>query len=173
MSDPSNALEIEQYAPLHVVAVDSPVGTLWVESDGTCITRLSFDALPARPAPVPGLLDEARHQLAAYFAQHLKKFDLPVQRTGPPFQNLVWGMLEGIPVGSSTTYQSLADRIGNKAIARMVGNACAHNPTPIIVPCHRVLSSNGSLTGYIGGLWRKRWLLQHEGVFARDLFEKA
>jgi len=165
--------EPELFAPLHVAVVESPVGKLWVESDGALITCLSFDALHVRQAKVPPVLDEAHRQLDAYFVQRLRKFDLPVQRVGTRFQKLVWEMLESIPYGSATTYQALADRIGGKAIARTVGNACAHNPIPIIVPCHRVLSSEGLLTGFIGGIWRKKWLLEHEGVLAKELFSEV
>lgn len=164
--------EIELFAPLHVAVVESPIGKLWVESDGEVITKLSFDALHVRQAKLPAVLDKAQAQLNAYFEQRLKKFDLPVQRLGTRFQKLVWETLDGIPHGSATTYQALADRIGGKAIARTVGNACANNPVPIIVPCHRVLSTDGLLTGYVGGIWRKKWLLEHEGILAKELFDQ-
>lgn len=162
--------EPELFAPLHVAVVESPIGKLWVESDGAVITRLSFDALHVRQARHPSVLTEAQRQLEAYFGGQRQHFHLPVQRLGTRFQQLVRGMLEAIPYGQSTTYQALADRIGGKAIARTVGNACGSNPIPIIVPCHRVLSSGGLLTGYIGGIWRKKWLLEHEGVLTPDLF---
>lgn len=163
-------LEPELFAPLHVVVVESPIGKLWVESDGQLITRLSFEALHVRQAKLPTVLEEARAQLDAYFEKRANRFQLPVQRVGTRFQQLVWEMLDGISFGNASTYQGLADRIGGKAIARTVGNACASNPIPIIVPCHRVLSSEGLLTGYIGGIWRKKWLLEHEGVLAPELF---
>jgi methylated-DNA-[protein]-cysteine S-methyltransferase len=165
--------EPELFAPLHVVVVESPVGKLWVESDSELITRLSFEALHVRQAKLPPVLDLAHRQLDAYFERRLRKFELPVQRLGSRFQQLVWAMLEDIPYGSASTYQALADRIGGKAIARTVGNACGSNPIPIIVPCHRVLSSEGLLTGYIGGIWRKKWLLEHEGVLSKELFDEA
>lgn len=162
--------EPELFAPLHVAVVESPIGKLWVESDGLVITRLSFEALHLRQAKHPAVLTEAQFQLEAYFRGDRRQFELPVQRLGTRFQQLVWGMLEKIPFGQATTYQALADRIGGKAIARTVGNACGRNPVPIIVPCHRVLSSDGLLTGYVGGIWRKKWLLEQEGVLPRDLF---
>lgn len=165
--------EPELFAPLHVAVAESPIGKLWVESDGLVITRLSFDALHVRQARHPTVLTEAQHQLEAYFLGRKHRFELPVQRLGTRFQQLVWGMLEAIPFGQATTYQALADRIGGKAIARTVGNACGRNPIPIIVPCHRVLSADGLLTGYIGGIWRKKWLLEHEGVLAPDLFSEG
>lgn len=163
----------ELFAPLHVVVVESPIGKLWVESDGELITRLSFDTLHVRHARPPKVLEDARKQLDAYFERRRRKFDLPVQRLGTRYQKMVLEMLDAIPYGTATTYQALAERIGGKAIARTVGNACARNPIPIIVPCHRVISVDGLLTGYVGGLWRKRWLLEHEGVLAKELFDRA
>jgi methylated-DNA-[protein]-cysteine S-methyltransferase len=162
--------EPELFAPLHVAVVDGPIGKIWIESDGALVTRLSFDALHVRQAKPPKVLVDAQKQMEAYFERRLRKFELPVQRLGTRFQKMVWAMLDGIPHGSTTSYRQLADRIGGKAIARTVGNACGSNPIPIIVPCHRVLSSGGLLTGYVGGLWRKKWLLEHEGVLAKELF---
>ncbi|MBL7952299.1 MAG: methylated-DNA--[protein]-cysteine S-methyltransferase [Flavobacteriales bacterium] len=166
-------LEPELFAPLHVAVVDSPIGKLWVESDGALITRLSFDALHVRQAKLPAMLEDAQKQLDAYFERRRRTFELPVQRLGTRFQKMVLEMLDGIPYGTATSYQALADRIGGKAIARTVGNACGRNPIPIIVPCHRVISTDGLLTGYVGGIWRKKWLLEHEGVLAKELFDEA
>lgn len=165
--------EPELFAPLHVVVVNSPIGKLWVESDGELITRLSFEALHVRQARLPAVLDEARKQLDDYFARRRPGFSLPVQLAGTRFQRTVWDLLNAIPVGTASTYQALANRIGCKAIARTVGNACAHNPVPLIIPCHRVVASNGLLTGYVGGIWRKKWLLEHEGALPSDLFQGA
>lgn len=164
------AKEPELFAPPHVLVVESPIGKLWVESDGALITRLSFEALHVRQAKVPKVLTDAGKQLDAYFARKRKHFDLPLQRQGTRFQKLVWDVLDDIHFGDARTYQQVADGIGGKAIARTVGNACGSNPIPIIVPCHRVIASDGLLTGYVGGLWRKKWLLQHEGVLAQELF---
>lgn len=161
----------ELFAPLYVVVVESPIGKLWVESDGVLITRLSFDALHVRQVKPPTVLEEARYQLDAYFDRRLQRFDLPVQRLGTRFQQLVWRMLEDFSFGSSTSYQALADQIGGKAIARTVGNACGSNPIPIIIPCHRVVSAEGLLSGYVGGIWRKKWLLEHEGLLPDELVE--
>jgi methylated-DNA-[protein]-cysteine S-methyltransferase len=161
--------EPELFAPYHVVTVDSPLGKLWVESDGALITRLSFEALHVRQAKVPAVLNDAARQLYAYFRRKRKHFDLPLQRNGTRFQKLVWDVLDDIRFGQVRTYQQVADGIGGKAIARTVGNACGSNPIPIIVPCHRVIASDGLLTGYVGGLWRKKWLLEHEGVLAPEL----
>ena len=159
------------FAHYHVAVVPSPIGRIWVESDGELITRLSYEPLPVRQARPPKVLTEARKQLAAYFKRRRKQFDLPVQSTmGTRFQRMTWDAIGDIRFGDTRSYQQVADRIGGKAIARTVGNACAGNPVPIIVPCHRVIAANGLLTGYVGGLWRKRWLLEHEGVLAKELF---
>ena len=108
-----------------------------------------------------------------YFSRRRKKFDLPLQQLGTRFQKLVWQAIDDTRWGDTRTYQEIALRIGGRAMARTVGNACASNPLPIIIPCHRVIASDGLLTGYVGGIWRKQWLLVHEGVLSKDLFESA
>lgn len=173
MAATKRSSEPELFAPAHVIVVEGPIGKLWVESDGVLITRLSFDALHVRQARPPKVLVEAGKQLDAYFRRKRKHFELPLQRKGTRFQKLVWNALDDIRFGDARTYGAIADRIGGRAVARTVGNACGSNPIPIIVPCHRVIASDGLLTGYVGGLWRKRWLLEHEGVLAKDLFEGA
>lgn len=160
----------ELFSPPYVITVDGPIGKLWVASDGALITALSFEALQGRQTKQPKVLLEAEKQLNAYFKGKLKKFELPVQRLGTRFQKLVWTALEDIPYGKAASYKTLGAHIGGRAVGRTVGNACARNPVPIIVPCHRVIGSNGLLTGYVGGLWRKRWLLQHEGALPKELF---
>ena len=109
------------------------------------------------------LLDEARRQLTAYFAGRLRAFDLPLAPNGTDFQRRVWVELTKIPFGTTVSYGELARRLSNAAAVRAVGAANGRNPIPIIVPCHRVIGSNGSLTGFGGGLPRKQWLLRHEG----------
>lgn len=160
----------ELFAPLHVAVVDGPIGKVWIESDGAFITRVSFEPLHVRQARTPKMLIDAQRQMDAYFKRKRKHFDVPLQHRGSRFQKLVWDSIEGIRFGDTRTYQEIADRIGGRAMARTVGNACGSNPTPIIIPCHRVLGSSGLLTGYIGGIWRKRWLLEHEGVLTKELF---
>lgn len=160
----------ELFLHFHVLVVESPMGKVWVESDGELITRVSFEPLKLRQAKPPKVLVEAGKQLQAYFKRRRKHFDLPLQRTGTRFQKLVWAAIDDIRYGDTRSYQEIADRIGGKAIARTVGNACGSNHLPLIVPCHRVVASDGLLTGYVGGIWRKRWLLEHEGVLARELF---
>src|SRR5690625_884241 len=104
----------------------------------------------------------AREQLAAYFDNRLQVFNLPLKPAGTEFQRRVWEALRDIPYGQTESYGALARRIGRPRAARAVGMANGRNPISIIIPCHRVMGADGSLTGYGGGIDRKRWLLEHE-----------
>src|SRR5690606_40805710 len=108
------------------------------------------------------ILDLTRRELDAYFAGRLRAFSVPVAPRGTPFQQRVWAALREIPYGSTTTYGAIAAKLGAQAAVRAVGAANGANPIPIIVPCHRVIGANGSLTGFGGGLERKRFLLDLE-----------
>jgi len=151
--------------------VDSPVGTLTLLGNGAAITGLRMQK-QKYAAPLPdnckrddALFHAAREQLEAYFAGDLKVFELQLAPVGTPFQQIVWTALLDIPFGVTESYGALAKRIGHDGAARAVGLANGHNPVGIIVPCHRVIGSDGSLTGYGGGIERKEWLLKHEGSF--------
>lgn len=144
--------------------VDSPVGPLLLTSDGTALTRLLFDAAPDpawSTAPCP-VLERAVAQLAEYFRGERTDFDLPLDPAGTPFQLTVWRALRAIPYAETINYGQLATRVGNVRASRAVGLANGRNPISIVVPCHRVIGANGSLTGYGGGLDRKRTLLELE-----------
>jgi len=110
------------------------------------------------------ILQLARRQLDEYFARTRTSFDLPLDAEGTAFERRVWDLLRAIPYGTTTSYGELARRLGEPKDARAVGAANGKNPIPIIVPCHRVIGANGDLTGFGGGLERKRWLLEHEGA---------
>jgi methylated-DNA-[protein]-cysteine S-methyltransferase len=128
------------------------------------------DGFNLEPKRNPGGLTEA---IRSYFAGELRSIDqLPVETTGTDFQREVWRALREIPCGETTSYGKLAERIGRPAAVRAVGLANGSNPVGVVVPCHRVIGADGSLTGYGGGLERKRWLLKHEGAWAggRGLF---
>ena len=144
--------------------VDSPVGPLVLTSDGTSLTRLLFDA-PVDPAwstdPCP-VRERAVEQLDEYFAGERTDFDLPLDPAGTPFQQATWLALREIPYARTINYGQLALRVGNPKASRAVGLANGRNPISIVVPCHRVIGANGSLTGYGGGLDRKRLLLDLE-----------
>lgn len=106
--------------------------------------------------------NEAAKQLREYFAGKRKDFSLPLELKGTDFQKKVWRALQKIPYGKTVTYSDIAKSIGKPKAVRAVGQAINRNPISIIIPCHRVIGKDGSLTGYAGGLWRKEWLLKHE-----------
>lgn len=155
-----------------------PLGTLTVASDDEGLVGLWLDGqkyFGARMADELGradaspILDEARRWLDRYFAgERPDPSELPLAPRGTDFQKRVWRELAAIPYGELTTYGAIAKRLeaetGKRASARAVGVAVGHNPISIILPCHRVVGSTGSLTGYAGGIERKLWLLNHEGV---------
>jgi len=152
--------------------VAAPIGRLIVATDGDAIAGVWManasprdDNWSAQRGSDP-ILAEARGQLAAYFEGALRRFTLPLAPNGTDFQRRVWRALEAIPYGATISYAELARRVGNTTAVRAVGAANGRNPIPIIVPCHRVIGSDGSLTGFGGGLDRKRWLLQHEGALS-------
>lgn len=111
-----------------------------------------------------GILARAAAQLTEYFARTRTTFDVPLAPTGSAFERRVWDALREIPYGSTLSYSELARRLGEPRVSRAVGAANAKNPIPIIVPCHRVIGAHGELTGFGGGIDRKRWLLEHEGA---------
>ena len=146
--------------------VDSPVGTLTLVAEDDVLAGLYMAEhrhAPSLDLPVdPDGLPAVREELAAYFSRDLKEFDLPLAVTGTPFQREVWTALATIPYGETWSYRQLADAVGRPAAVRAVGLANGRNPVSIVVPCHRVVGANGSLTGYGGGLATKAWLLDHE-----------
>jgi methylated-DNA-[protein]-cysteine S-methyltransferase len=148
-----------------VHTVDTPIGPLLLRADDGCLSRIEFGA-PAPcfsdAAPFP----EAEAQLHAYFAGELERFELPLAPRGTAFQRRVWDALAEIPYGTTTSYSELAARIRRPSACRAVGAANGRNPLPVIVPCHRVIGAAGGLTGYGGGLRRKRHLLALETVKA-------
>ena len=150
--------------------IPSPIGRLIVASDGASIVGVWMaNATPGDETwmdrrGTDELIVESRAQLTAYFTGRLKTFTLPLAPNGTEFQRRVWSVLREIPFGVTISYADLARRVSNAAAVRAVGAANGRNPIPVIVPCHRVIGSNGSLTGFGGGLDRKRWLLQHEGA---------
>ena len=147
--------------------ITSPIGMLRLTSNGNALTQLLIareddpDDEPV-PADADSVLAAAREQLDAYFDMRLTRFDLPLEPRGTDFQRRVWDSLRAIPFGETISYAELARRIDNPKAVRAVGAANGRNPLMIIVPCHRVIGADGSLTGFGGGIDRKRWLLDHE-----------
>lgn len=152
--------------------IASPVGDLLAVSNGEAIVQLEFDAQRRRATPgrrSPAEFGALREQLAAYFAGELKRFDLPLAPAGAEFEQRVWRLLQQIPYGTTTSYGAIARQLKSPNAARAVGTANGRNPIAIVIPCHRVIGADGSLTGYGGGLARKRLLLElestHSGLF--------
>lgn len=152
------------------LTVPSPLGDLLLVSDGESLTHIRYLAVdpagrplhPRSPADPGGVLATAAGQLSEYFAGRRRSFDLPLRPAGTAFQRAVWSAMTAIPFGATAGYGELARRVGRPAASRAVGAACGRNPLPVVVPCHRVVGSDGSLTGYAGGLGIKRALLDLE-----------
>jgi len=162
----------------HFTYTMSPIGRILLTSDGTALTGLYTNAEQRPPrlgaewiedATAEPLRDAVR-QLAEYFSGSRRDFDLLLDLQGTQFQLRVWRLLIQIPYGETCSYGDLARRLDNPGASRAVGLANGRNPISIVVPCHRVIGADGSLTGYGGGPERKRWLLAHEGLhgFARS-----
>jgi len=152
---------------------ESPIGALTLVGDAAALqgvyldaaTRNAESALRADPAPLrdDAHFREARRQLEEYFAGERREFELDLAPAGTPFQQRVWQATAAIPYGATASYRTVAERLQMPRAVRAVGAANGRNPLLIVIPCHRVIGSSGSLTGYGGGLERKRWLLDHEG----------
>ena len=144
--------------------VDSPIGELLLTAEDGALTGLSMSPFDIDPAwrHAPDALAGAATQLEQYFAGERTSFDLDLAPAGTEFQQRVWAMLLEIPFGETTTYGTLANRLGNPRTVRAVGLANGRNPIAVIIPCHRVIGADGSLVGFGGGLDRKRALLAHE-----------
>ncbi len=164
---------------LDFTLVESPIGDLLLTSDGQAVTGLAMEphdpdlAPTASRRPVDPIAKAAAHQLRAYFERERQHFEFPIALHGTEFQRRAWNALLTIPFGETVSYAELARRIGAPTAARAVGTALGRNPVAIIVPCHRVIGSGGSLVGFGGGLDRKRWLLEHERASCPGLFEPA
>ena len=155
----------------------TPIGTILLVCGGDALRALDFGdgesrlhrwlrrrygACRVAPEKAPAAI---RHRLEEYFEGRFESLDhIPVDAAGTAFQQLVWSAMREIPAGTTVTYGQLARRIGHPGSSRAVGMASGSNPVPIVVPCHRVIGADGALTGYGGGLDRKRWLLAHEGA---------
>jgi methylated-DNA-[protein]-cysteine S-methyltransferase len=152
--------------------IDSPIGALTLAGDGPVLKHLRMVDQTYEPDRADWTLDDrafpdAVEQLAAYFAGELQQFELRLEFEGTPFQRNVWNALRTIPYGETRSYGEIAQQIGNPTAFRAVGLANGHNPIAVVVPCHRVIGANGNLTGFGGGLGRKRALLEMEKSASR------
>ena len=148
--------------------IDTPIGPLGLVASDAGLQGVRFHARGVRSGERSPVLDEATRQLEAYFAGELVGFDLPLDLHGTEFQRRCWLALATIPYGQTVSYGEQARRLGlGPDAARAVGAANGQNPLPIVLPCHRVIGADGSLTGFGGGLETKRYLLEHEGALLR------
>lgn len=146
---------------------DSPLGKLHLKSSQSALAAVSFADNAQKVEAIENIapvLSETIQQLKEYFSGERTQFTLPLAPGGSAFQQRVWDLLQEIPFGQTITYGELSEKLGDPKAVRAVGTANGKNPIPIIIPCHRVIGSNKKLTGYAGGIERKRWLLQHEGA---------
>lgn len=155
---------------------DSPLGLVRITGDADGVSEISCTDTPTYSEVLDmspdSLLDkpvrQAVEQLMAYFDGTCQRFSFSLNPIGTAFQQKVWQALLDVPFGTTVSYLSLSRQIGDEKAIRAVAAANGRNPLWIVVPCHRIIGSDGSLTGYAGGLWRKQWLLEHEGAFARS-----
>jgi methylated-DNA-[protein]-cysteine S-methyltransferase len=148
----------------------SPIGLLKISGTKDFITEISFHDTTQKPAghkkELPPLFIQCIEQLIQYFNGQRRVFDFPVHQVGTAFQQETWNWLMTIPFGRTLSYLQLAIKTGDPKATRAVANANGRNNIAIVVPCHRVIGANKELTGYAGGLWRKKWLLEHEAKVA-------
>lgn len=163
---------------LALTYMSSPLGILEIQGNEHGLTSILFEnhivsRYEATPdAELPDFIPEARKQLQEYFEGKRQEFDLPFSISGTPFQKEVWHELLRIPFGKTESYRRVAQWLGDEKVIRASSSAIGKNPISIIIPCHRVVGSQGALTGYGGELWRKAWLLEHESPFKQGkLFE--
>ncbi|NJN42395.1 MAG: methylated-DNA--[protein]-cysteine S-methyltransferase [Flammeovirgaceae bacterium] len=147
----------------------SPIGELEIKSRNEHITSILFLKDTRKEESIAPVIEHCIQELDEYFYKGRKFFSVPISTDGSAFQQKVWNELAQIPYGSTASYTDISLRIGDLNSIRAVGLANGQNPISIIVPCHRVIGKNGDLVGYAGGLDKKEWLLEHEGVLTRQL----
>lgn len=140
----------------------SPIGNIEIKGSSTGISSLIFTETEYEPKVIPSELISCIQQLDGYFKGSREEFTIELNPVGTDFQKEVWKLLLELPFGKTSSYLEIARKMGNQKTIRAVGNANGKNPVSIIIPCHRVIGTNKELTGYAGGLWRKKWLLEHE-----------
>ena len=144
------------------ISFKSQMGILVIKSNGVSITEISFAEENLQQQQPCEVLEDCKMQLERYFAGDLLEFDLPLAPVGTEFQQKVWTELLKIPYGETITYMDLAVRLGDPKCIRAAGTANGKNPIAIVIPCHRVIGAGNKLTGYAGGIWRKKMLLELE-----------
>ena len=154
----------------YVTYLKSPIGQMIITADRNSVNSIFFvfDNTEMLPENSNEVLEICKKQLNEYFSGERKEFDVAINQEGTEFQQKVWSELFKIPHGKTVSYNYIAERVGGKNMMRAVGSANGKNQISIIVPCHRVIGSDGSLTGYAGGMWRKEWLLKHEDKYSGE-----
>ncbi len=144
--------------------LNSPIGVLEIKGDENGITSILFinEGVENISEKIPPELKDTIFQLQEYFEGIRKTFNLTLNPEGTDFQKKVWQQLSKVPFGKTFSYQQIANQLGNPKVIRAAASANGKNPISIVIPCHRVIGSDGSLTGYAGGLHKKKWLLEHE-----------
>lgn len=147
--------------------IDSPIGWLEMKTSSNSLVSISFvEQIEMNSTTQPNILQETEVQLKEYFEGIRKSFQLKLNPVGTEFQRRVWKRVENVDFSNTASYLDIAIQTGSQKNTRAVGMANGKNPIPIVIPCHRIIGTNGKLTGYAGGLERKRWLLQHEIQFS-------
>lgn len=154
----------------YVSYLKSPIGQMIITADSNAVNSIFFvfDDTEMPPENSNEVLEICKQQLNEYFSGERKEFNVVINQDGTEFQQKVWDELFKIPHGKTVSYNYIAERVGGKNMMRAVGSANGKNQISIIVPCHRVIGSDGSLTGYAGGMWRKEWLLKHEDKYSNE-----
>ena len=152
----------------YISYLKSPIGEIKITADENSVNSILFvfDDTEMEEENINDVLTQCKMELSEYFSGKRKEFEVPISQAGTSFQQRVWNDLVKIPYGKTVSYNFIAESLGDKKSIRAVGASNGKNQISIIVPCHRVIGSDGSLTGYAGGLWRKKWLLNHEKEFS-------
>lgn len=151
------------------LVIETPLGPMMLEADDNGITRAEFTWMENLPETTTNpILNECAVELVEYFNEKRMFFTVPLSLSGTEFQMKVWEKLQEIPYGETTTYLKMARALGDEKSIRAAASANGKNPIAIIVPCHRVIGTNGDLVGYAGGLDKKKWLLEHEGAINKN-----
>lgn len=147
---------------IYVSYIDSPLDYIEIHANKDKIINIEFIEKKRYEDKTNNIIEQAKNQLREYFNGERMMFDLPLQISGTTFQELVWQELVKIPYGQTLSYGDIAKNINNPKASRAVGNANNKNKFSIVIPCHRVIGANGNLVGFGSGVWRKKWLLEHE-----------
>ena len=154
--------------PKYITYLRTPIGQLKITADDNAVNSILFvfNDTEMEEENLNTVVTQCKTELAEYFVGKRKEFDVPVCQAGTEFQQRVWNELMKIPYGKTVSYNDIAMILGDRKSVRVVGSSNGKNKISIIVPCHRVIGKDGSLTGYAGGMWRKQWLLNHEKEFS-------